>query len=87
MARPAQSAERKAVNLVVVASSPTVGVYYGRADTMRVLRRTSLKALVNLCIKAKRSAIRNNLRPHYVLHYLCRLTSDFHKYHTKPGLL
>ena len=27
-ARPAQSAERKALNLVVVGSSPTVGVFY-----------------------------------------------------------
>ena len=87
MARLAQSAERKALNLVVVGSSPTVGVYYGRIDTMCVLRRTSLKALVNLCIKAKRSTIRNNLTPHYVLHYLCRFTNDFHRYHTKPGLL
>ena len=72
---------------MVAGLSPTVGVYYGRTDTMCVLRRTSPKALVNLRIKAKRSTIRNNLTPHHVLHYLCRFASDLRKYHTGPGLL
>ena len=35
-ARLAQSAERKALNLVVVGSSPTVGAYYGRIGPMYV---------------------------------------------------
>ena len=37
MARLAQSAERKALNLVVVGSSPTVGVFAGRVSNMVVV--------------------------------------------------
>ena len=87
MARLAQSAERKALDPVVAGLSPTVGVYYGRIDTMCVPRRASPEALVNLRIRAKRSAVRSSLTPHHVLHYLCRLASDPRKYQRGPGLL
>ena len=49
-ARLAQSAERKALNLVVVGSSPTVGVFTGSGHVHMVVPIPGARASVHVCV-------------------------------------
>ena len=49
-ARLAQSAERKALNLVVVGSSPTVGVFTGSGHVHMVVPTPGARASVHVCV-------------------------------------
>ena len=63
MARLAQSAERRALNLVVVGSSPTVGVFFGTPRLQAATARRSLSFVAQCCgsrAEAKRESYNTN---------------------------
>ena len=52
-----------------------------------VFKSIVLTALVKVSIETKHEAIRSNLTPSSVLHYLHQFSNDFHKHYTESSLL